>query len=212
MRYFEPEDILYLAISDDSENSSIELSPNITAEYNDKGEIIGIEILNASDFIRDSIADLETFCQEKGIAEWYSKIPGLLESHFPNLEGIEFSLQEDDESEDVFVEVLFSVAGDPEKINDYYDRFLDTWVEEVPAEARAYFQILLDIVEQSQEHKYYVLNENQVPIAVQIPVREFERLEEAIEDHGLAQLINEVQDEERLTGEDAYNYYKELKS
>ena len=147
MRYFEPEDILYLAISDDSENSSIELSPNITAEYNAKGEIIGIEILNASDFIRDSIADLETFCREKGIAEWYSKIPGLLESHFPNLEGIEFSLQEDDESEDVFVEVLFSVAGDPEEINDYYDRFLDTWVEEVPAEARAYFQLLLDIVE-----------------------------------------------------------------
>ena len=61
-------------------------------------------------------------------------------------------------------------------------------------------------------HKYYVLNENQVPIAVQIPLSEFERLEEAIEDHGLAQLINEVQDEERLTGEDAYNYYKELKS
>ena len=147
MKYFEPEDILYLAISDDSENSSIELSPNITAEYNDKGEIIGIEILNASDFIRDSIADLDAFCRERGIAEWYSKIPGLLESHFPNLEGIEFSLQEDDESEDVFVEVLFSVAGAPEKINEYYDRFLDTWVEEVPAEARAYFQILLDIVE-----------------------------------------------------------------
>ena len=147
MKYFEQEDILYLAISDDSENSSIELSPNITAEYNAKGEIIGIEILNASDFIRDSIADLEAFCWERGIAEWYSKIPGLLESHFPNLEGIEFSLQEDDESEDVFVEVLFSASGNPKEINEYYDRFLDTWVEEVPAEARAYFQILLDIVE-----------------------------------------------------------------
>ena len=147
MKYFEQEDILYLAISDDPENSSIELSPNITAEYNDKGEIIGIEILNASDFIRDSIVDLEAFCREKGILEWYSKIPKLLESHFPNLEGIEFSLQEDDESEDVFVEVLFSVAGDSKEISEYYDRFLDTWVEEVPAEARAYFQILLDIVE-----------------------------------------------------------------
>ena len=61
-------------------------------------------------------------------------------------------------------------------------------------------------------HKYYVLDENQIPIAVQIPLSEFKRLEEAIEDHGLAQLINEVQDEERLTGEDAYNYYRELKS
>ena len=55
-------------------------------------------------------------------------------------------------------------------------------------------------------HKYYVLDENQIPIS------EFERLEEAIEDHGLAQLINEVQAEERLTGEDAYNYYRSLKS
>ena len=61
-------------------------------------------------------------------------------------------------------------------------------------------------------HKYYVLDENQVPIAVQIPLSELERLEEAIEDHGLAQLINEVQDEERLSGEDAYNYYRSLKS
>ena len=61
-------------------------------------------------------------------------------------------------------------------------------------------------------HKYYVLDENQVPIAVQIPLSEFERLEKAIEDHGLAQLINEVQDEERLSGEDAYNYYRSLKS
>ena len=60
--------------------------------------------------------------------------------------------------------------------------------------------------------KYYVLDENHIPIAVQIPLSEFERLEEAIEDHGLAQLVNEVQDEERLTGEDAYNYYRSLKS
>lgn len=61
-------------------------------------------------------------------------------------------------------------------------------------------------------HKYYVLDENQIPVAVQIPLSEFERLEEAIENHGLAQLINAVQDEERLTGEDAYNYYMKLKS
>ena len=61
-------------------------------------------------------------------------------------------------------------------------------------------------------HKYYVLDENQIPIAVQIPLSEFERLEEAIEDHGLAQLINEVQDEECLNGENAYNYYRSLKS
>ena len=57
MAYFEKEDILHLAISDEPEGSSIELSPNITAELNDNGELIGIEILNASTFIRDSIVE-----------------------------------------------------------------------------------------------------------------------------------------------------------
>lgn len=57
MRYFEKEDVLHLTISDEPEGSSIELSPNITVECNDKGELIGIEILNASEFIRDSFAE-----------------------------------------------------------------------------------------------------------------------------------------------------------
>jgi len=57
MTYFNKEDILHLEISDEPEGESIELNPNITAELNDKGELIGIEILNASNFIRDSILD-----------------------------------------------------------------------------------------------------------------------------------------------------------
>ena len=57
MAYFEEEDILHLAISDEPESGSIELSPNITVELNDKGEMIGIEILNASDFMRYSILE-----------------------------------------------------------------------------------------------------------------------------------------------------------
>ena len=57
MTYFEKEDILHLAISDEPESGSIELSPNITAELNDNGELIGIEILNASAFIQDTILD-----------------------------------------------------------------------------------------------------------------------------------------------------------
>lgn len=57
MAYFEQEDILHLEISDEQERGSIELSPNITAELNDTGELIGIEILNASAFIRDSILE-----------------------------------------------------------------------------------------------------------------------------------------------------------
>jgi len=57
MSYFSQEDILHLVISDDEEASSIELSPNITAELNEKGELIGIEILSASSFVRDSIME-----------------------------------------------------------------------------------------------------------------------------------------------------------
>ena len=57
MTYFEKEDILHLVISDDPESDSIELSPNITAELNEKGELIGIEILNASDFIQEAVLD-----------------------------------------------------------------------------------------------------------------------------------------------------------
>ena len=57
MVYFEKEDILHLAISEEPESNSLELSPNITAELNADGELIGIEILNASTFIRDSILE-----------------------------------------------------------------------------------------------------------------------------------------------------------
>lgn len=56
MVYFEKDDILHLAISDEPEKGSVELGPNITVELNDKGELIGIEILNGSAFIRDSSA------------------------------------------------------------------------------------------------------------------------------------------------------------
>jgi uncharacterized protein YuzE len=55
--YFEKDDVLHLAISDEAEAGSVEVSPNITAELNDEGELIGIEILSASMFIRDSVLD-----------------------------------------------------------------------------------------------------------------------------------------------------------
>jgi uncharacterized protein YuzE len=57
MVYFEKNDILHLSISDDPEAGSIELSPDITAELNEQGDLIGIEIINASSFIRDSILE-----------------------------------------------------------------------------------------------------------------------------------------------------------
>ncbi|MGQ9663672.1 MAG: DUF2283 domain-containing protein [Kiritimatiellia bacterium] len=57
MMYFEQEDILHLALSDEPEAGSVELSPNITVELNEKGELIGIEILNARVFLRDTILE-----------------------------------------------------------------------------------------------------------------------------------------------------------
>ena len=57
MMYFSEEDILHLVISEGEETNSVEISPNITAELNEKGELIGIEILDASAFLRDSLME-----------------------------------------------------------------------------------------------------------------------------------------------------------
>ena len=54
---FEKEDILHLVISEEKEANSVELSPNITAELNRKGELIGIEVLNASIYLRDFLME-----------------------------------------------------------------------------------------------------------------------------------------------------------
>jgi uncharacterized protein YuzE len=51
--YFEKEDVLHLIITDEAERNSLEMAPNITAELNGQNELIGIEILNASSFLRD---------------------------------------------------------------------------------------------------------------------------------------------------------------
>jgi hypothetical protein len=60
-------------------------------------------------------------------------------------------------------------------------------------------------------HKKIVIDENHKPLAVQIPIEEFERLEEVIENYGLSRLMDEVKDEERLSLKDAQQYYKSLK-
>ena len=57
LMYFEEDDVLYLVFSEEPEAGSVELSPNITAELNAKGELIGVEILNASAFLRDTILE-----------------------------------------------------------------------------------------------------------------------------------------------------------
>lgn len=60
-------------------------------------------------------------------------------------------------------------------------------------------------------HKNYLLDENQQPIAVQIPIAEFEKIEEILEDYGLVQLMHEVKDEKPLSRDEALKYYQSLK-
>ncbi len=60
-------------------------------------------------------------------------------------------------------------------------------------------------------HKKIVIDENQNPVAVQVPIEEFARLEEIIENYGLSKLMDEVKDDERLSIEDAKKYYPSLK-
>ncbi len=57
LAYFQNNDVLHLSISNESEANSVEISPNVTAELNEKGELIGIEIINASSYLRDTILE-----------------------------------------------------------------------------------------------------------------------------------------------------------
>ena len=61
-----------------------------------------------------------------------------------------------------------------------------------------------------QIHKNYVLDENQQPIAVQISIAEFEKIEAILEDYGLAKLMQEVQNEKPLSKDEAIKYYQSL--
>lgn len=61
-------------------------------------------------------------------------------------------------------------------------------------------------------HKKIVLDENERPFAVIIPIKEFEQLEEVIENYGLSKLMDEVREEEKLSIEEAKAYYKSLKT
>ena len=61
-------------------------------------------------------------------------------------------------------------------------------------------------------NKNYVLDSNEKPIAVQIPITEFEKIEEILENYGLAKLMDEVEDEETLSKDEALNYLEALKN
>lgn len=53
MQYFPDQDILHVLIREGDEAGSVELSPHITAELDEAGEIIGVEITDATAYVRD---------------------------------------------------------------------------------------------------------------------------------------------------------------
>lgn len=57
MTYFDNDDVLHMTVAEGEESSSVEISPNVTAELDEHGQLLGIEILNASVFLRDSILE-----------------------------------------------------------------------------------------------------------------------------------------------------------
>lgn len=61
-------------------------------------------------------------------------------------------------------------------------------------------------------NKNYVLDKDKKPIAVQIPIAEFEKIEEILEDYGLGKLIEEVENDQILDKEKALQYLELLKN
>lgn len=61
-------------------------------------------------------------------------------------------------------------------------------------------------------HKNYIYDENQNLVAIQIPLDEFIKIEEVIENHGLSKMIDEVSADESLSVKEAKKYYNSLKN
>ena len=57
MAYFEKENVLHLMVADGPEAKCVELSPDVTVEMDAQGQFLGVEILNARRFLRDSRMD-----------------------------------------------------------------------------------------------------------------------------------------------------------
>jgi len=63
-----------------------------------------------------------------------------------------------------------------------------------------------------QINKVYVTDENKNPIAVQVDIRTFEKIEMLLEDYALGQFITENSPEDALSVNEAKAYYDNLTS
>ena len=52
INYDSKADIIYIITKKGKEEEFVEIAPGINAELDDKGQVIGIEILNASNFLK----------------------------------------------------------------------------------------------------------------------------------------------------------------
>jgi len=57
LSYFSDADVLHLSVSEMPEVESVEISPDVTAELDENGDLVGIEILNASNYLRDTVLE-----------------------------------------------------------------------------------------------------------------------------------------------------------
>ena len=57
VKYYPEDDVLYVLIQAGEEAKSVEIEPGVTAELDKDGELIGIEILDASQYLRKLIQE-----------------------------------------------------------------------------------------------------------------------------------------------------------
>ena len=55
VKYYPENEVLYVLIQAGEEAKSVEIEPGVTAELNKSGKLIGIEILDASKYLRKLI-------------------------------------------------------------------------------------------------------------------------------------------------------------
>jgi uncharacterized protein YuzE len=58
VNYDSKSDIIYIVTKEGSEEEFIEIAPGINMELDENGEVIGIEILNASEFLKPIVKSL----------------------------------------------------------------------------------------------------------------------------------------------------------
>lgn len=58
VNYDPKKDVLYIVAKKGKEEEFVEIAPNINVELDEKGEVIGIEILNASSFLKPIVKPL----------------------------------------------------------------------------------------------------------------------------------------------------------